>query len=209
VISGWRKARQDAALSRKLPSMLANGLISKVTGVKLHDYGCALKLYRAQVIHDLRLYGELHRFIPALAAEVGAKIIEVPVLHHARTRGTSKYGIDRTFRVMLDLLWIKFLLRFLHRPIHAFGGAGMSLGSIGFAILAWLAFDKLVLGHAIGGRPLLLLGALLLLIGVQLVATGVLGELLTRIYHEPEGRRQYQTRSAPRPLPRPREPGAG
>ena len=209
VISGWRKARQDAALSRKLPSMLANGLISKVTGVKLHDYGCALKLYRAQVIHDLRLYGELHRFIPALAAEVGAKIIEVPVLHHARTRGTSKYGIDRTFRVMLDLLWIKFLLRFLHRPIHAFGGAGMSLGSIGFAILAWLAFDKLVLGHAIGGRPLLMLGALLLLIGVQLVATGVLGELLTRIYHEPEGRRQYQTRSAPRPLPRPREPGAG
>ena len=209
VISGWRKARQDAALSRKLPSMLANGLISKVTGVKLHDYGCALKLYRAQVIHDLRLYGELHRFIPALAAEVGAKIIEVPVLHHARTRGTSKYGIDRTFRVMLDLLWIKFLLRFLHRPIHAFGGAGMSLGSIGFAILAWLAFDKVVLGHTIGGRPLLLLGALLLLIGVQLVATGVLGELLTRIYHEPEGRRQYQTRSAPRPLPRPREPGAG
>ena len=209
VISGWRKARQDAALSRKLPSMLANGLISKVTGVKLHDYGCALKLYRAQVIHDLRLYGELHRFIPALAAEVGAKIIEVPVLHHARTRGTSKYGIDRTFRVMLDLLWIKFLLRFLHRPIHAFGGAGMSLGSIGFAILAWLAFDKLVLGHAIGGRPLLLLGALLLLIGVQLVATGVLGELLTRIYHEPEGRRQYQTRKAPRPLPAPREPGAG
>ena len=209
VISGWRKARQDAALSRKLPSMLANGLISKVTGVKLHDYGCALKLYRAQIIRDLRLYGELHRFIPALAAEVGAKIIEVPVLHHARTRGTSKYGIDRTFRVMLDLLWIKFLLRFLHRPIHAFGGAGMSLGSIGFAILAWLAFDKLVLGHAIGGRPLLLLGALLLLIGVQLVATGVLGELLTRIYHEPEGRRQYQTRSAPRPLPRPREPGAG
>ena len=209
VISGWRKARQDAALSRKLPSMLANGLISKVTGVKLHDYGCALKLYRAQVIHDLRLYGELHRFIPALAAEVGAKIIEVPVLHHARTRGTSKYGIDRTFRVMLDLLWIKFLLRFLHRPIHAFGGAGMSLGSVGFAILAWLAFDKLVLGHAIGGRPLLLLGALLLLIGVQLVATGVLGELLTRIYHEPEGRRQYQTRNAPRPLPAPREPGAG
>jgi glycosyltransferase involved in cell wall biosynthesis len=209
VISGWRKARQDAALSRKLPSMLANGLISKVTGVRLHDYGCALKLYRAQIIRDLRLYGELHRFIPALAAEVGAKIIEVPVLHHARTRGTSKYGIDRTFRVMLDLLWIKFLLRFLHRPIHAFGGAGMSLGSVGFLILAWLAFEKLALGHAIGGRPLLLLGALLLLIGVQLVATGVLGELLTRIYHEPEGRRQYQTRSAPRPLPRPREPGAG
>jgi glycosyltransferase involved in cell wall biosynthesis len=203
MISGWRKARQDAALSRKLPSMLANGLISRVTGVRLHDYGCALKLYRARVIHDLRLYGELHRFIPALAAEAGAKIIEVPVMHHARTRGSSKYGIDRTFRVLLDLLWIKFLLRFLHRPIHAFGGLGLTLGSIGGAILLWLTAEKLLLGHAIGGRPLLLLGVLLVLIGVQLVATGVLGELLTRIYHEPQGRRQYQTRSAPRPQPDP------
>lgn len=200
VISGWRKARQDAALSRKLPSKLANGLISKVTGVPLHDYGCALKLYRARVIHDLRLYGEQHRFIPALAAEVGAKIVEVPVMHHARTRGASKYGIDRTFRVMLDLLWIKFLLRFLHRPIHAFGGLGLTLGSVGGLILLWLGFEKLALGHSIGGRPLLLLGVLLVLIGVQLVATGVLGELLTRIYHEPEGRRQYQTRAAPRPV---------
>ncbi|MBI1397599.1 MAG: glycosyltransferase [Betaproteobacteria bacterium] len=199
VISGWRKARQDAALSRKLPSMLANGLISRVTGVRLHDYGCALKLYRARVIHDLRLYGEQHRFIPALAAEVGARIVEVPVAHHARTRGSSKYGIDRTFRVMLDLLWIKFLLRFLHRPIHAFGGLGLTFGSLGGLILLWLAFDKIVLGESIGGRPLLLLGVLLVLIGVQLVATGVLGELLTRIYHEPEGRRQYQTRPLPRP----------
>ncbi|MFO1319858.1 MAG: glycosyltransferase family 2 protein [Burkholderiales bacterium] len=209
VISGWRKARQDAALSRKLPSMLANGLISKVTGVRLHDYGCALKLYRARVIRDLRLYGEQHRFIPALAAEVGAKIVEVPVMHHARLRGTSKYGIDRTFRVMLDLLWIKFLLRFLHRPIHAFGGLGLSLGSLGGLILLWLAFDKLALGHSIGGRPLLLLGVLLVLIGVQLVATGVLGEILTRIYHEPQGRRQYQTRPAPRPAPGARPPAGG
>lgn len=209
VISGWRKARQDAALSRKLPSMIANSLISRVTGVRLHDYGCALKLYRAQIIRDLRLYGEQHRFIPALAAEVGAKIIEVPVQHHARTRGTSKYGIDRTFRVILDLLWIKFVLRFLHRPIHAFGGLGLGLGSAGFLILAWLAFEKIVLGHPIGGRPLLMLGVLLVMIAVQMVATGVLGEILTRIYHEPEGRRQYQTRSAPRPLPASRESGTG
>jgi glycosyltransferase involved in cell wall biosynthesis len=199
VISGWRKDRQDAAISRKVPSMIANGLISKVTGVRLHDYGCALKLYRGRVIRDLRLYGELHRFIPALAAEVGAKIIEVPVRHHARTRGVSKYGIDRTFRVLLDLLWIKFLLRFLHRPIHAFGGIGLTFGSIGVLILAWLTFDKLALGHDIGGRPLLLLGVMMVLIGLQLVATGVLGEMLTRIYHEPQGRAQYMTRSAPRP----------
>jgi glycosyltransferase involved in cell wall biosynthesis len=198
VISGWRKNRQDRALSRKLPSMIANGIISRVTGVSLHDYGCALKLYRAQVIRDLKLYGELHRFIPALAAEVGARIIEVPVNHHARTRGSSKYGIDRTFRVVLDLLWIKFLLRFLHRPMHAFGGVGLTMVIVGFALLAYLAFDKLVLGHDIGGRPLLLLGVLLALIGVQFLATGLLGELLTRIYHEPEGRPQYVLRAAPR-----------
>jgi glycosyltransferase involved in cell wall biosynthesis len=198
AISGWRKERQDRTLTRKVPSAIANYVISGVTGVRLHDYGCALKLYRAQVVRDLKLYGELHRFIPALAAEVGAKIIEVPVAHHARTRGASKYGIDRTFRVVLDLLWIKFFMRFLHRPMQAFGGIGLILLTVGFAILAYLAFDKLVLGHDIGGRPLLLLGVLLALIGVQLVATGLIGELLTRIYHEPQGRSQYVLRPAPR-----------
>jgi glycosyltransferase involved in cell wall biosynthesis len=199
MISGWRKERQDRTLSRKIPSMLANRVISRVTGVPLHDYGCALKLYRAQVIRDLKLYGELHRFIPALAAEVGARIVEVSVKHHPRTRGTSKYGIDRTVRVVLDLLWIKFMMRFLHRPMHAFGGVGFVLLALGGAILGWLAFDKLVLGHDIGGRPLLMLGVLLALIGVQLLATGVLGELLTRIYHEPQGRPQYVLRDGPRP----------
>jgi glycosyltransferase involved in cell wall biosynthesis len=198
VISGWRKERQDRTVSRKLPSAAANAVISSVTGVKLHDYGCALKLYRADVIRGLRLYGELHRFIPALAAEVGANIIEVPVRHHARTRGVSKYGIDRTFRVLLDLLWIKFLMRFLHRPLQAFGGVGLTLGAAGFVILAWLTFDKLALGRDIGGRPLLLLGVLLALIGVQLIATGLIGELLTRIYHEPQGRPQYLLRRQPR-----------
>ena len=198
VISGWRKDRQDRAMSRKLPSVLANRLISRVTGVELHDYGCALKVYRADVIRGLRLYGELHRFIPALAAEVGGKILEVPVRHHARTRGQSKYGIDRTFRVLLDLLWIKFLMRFLHRPLQAFGGVGLALGAAGFLILAWLTAEKLALGRDIGGRPLLLLGVLLGLIGVQLVATGLIGELLTRIYHEPQGRPQYLLRRQPR-----------
>jgi glycosyltransferase involved in cell wall biosynthesis len=201
VISGWRRDRKDRKLSRKIPSQIANGIISRVTGVRLHDYGCALKLYRAQIIHDLKLYGELHRFIPALAAEVGAHIIEVPVQHHPRTRGKSKYGLDRAFRVVLDLLWIKFLMRFLHRPMQAFGGVGLVMLLVASLVLGWLAFDKLVLGHAIGGRPLLLLGVMLALIGVQLVATGVLGELLTRIYHEPEGRAQYLLRPAPRLRP--------
>jgi glycosyltransferase involved in cell wall biosynthesis len=198
VISGWRKDRQDRTVSRKLPSIAANAVISRATGVKLHDYGCALKVYRSDVIRGLRLYGELHRFIPALAAEVGANIIEVPVRHHARTRGVSKYGIDRTFRVLLDLLWIKFLMRFLHRPLQAFGAVGLGLGAAGFLILAWLTYEKLALGKDIGGRPLLLLGVLLGLIGVQLVATGLIGELLTRIYHEPQGRPQYLLRRAPR-----------
>jgi len=198
VISGWRKDRQDRTLSRKVPSLIANRVISSATGVELHDYGCALKVYRADVIRGLRLYGELHRFIPALAAEVGARIVEVPVRHHARTRGESKYGIDRTFRVLLDLLWIKFLMHFLHRPLQAFGGVGLGLGGVGFIILAWLTLEKLALGKDIGGRPLLLLGVLLALIGVQLIATGLIGELLTRIYHEPQGRPQYLLRRQPR-----------
>ncbi len=200
VVSGWRKQRQDRTWSRKVPSWLANRLISSVTGVRLHDYGCALKAYRRAILENVKLYGELHRFIPALAVEAGARMIEVPVLHHARTRGQSKYGIDRVFRVLLDLLWIKFSMRFLHRPLHAFGGVGFAMMAVGGALLAWLAFDKLALGHDIGGRPLLLLGALLTLIGVQLLATGVLGELLTRVYHEPQGRRQYVLQ-AERPHP--------
>jgi glycosyltransferase involved in cell wall biosynthesis/membrane-associated phospholipid phosphatase len=203
VISGWRKDRKDAMLSRKIPSLLANSLISGVTGVRLHDYGCALKVYRAKVIHDIKLYGEMHRFIPALAAEVGARILEAPVTHHARTRGASKYGIGRTLRVVLDLLWVKFLLRFLHRPMHAFGGIGILLLGLGFATLAYLTYEKLALGQDIGGRPLLLLGVLLALMGGQIMATGLIGELLIRIYHEPQGRRLYVLRTAPGKPPRP------
>jgi glycosyltransferase involved in cell wall biosynthesis len=195
VISGWRKQRQDRTWSRKLPSWAANRLISSVTGVRLHDYGCALKVYRRAILDNVRLYGETHRFIAALAVEAGARMIEVPVLHHARARGQSKYGIDRVFRVLLDLLWIKFSMRFLHRPLHAFGGVGFGFIGLGGIALVYLAVEKLVFGHDIGGRPLLLLGVLLTLIGVQLLAAGVLGELLTRIYHEPQGRRQYVLRS--------------
>ena len=190
-VSGWRKFRQDATISRKIPSQLANKLISKVTKVKLHDYGCALKAYRSSVISNLKLYGELHRFIPALAVEAGARIVEMPVNHQARIAGASKYGVDRTVRVLLDLLWIRFTMRFLHRPIHAFGGVALILLVTGTGSLIWLSFEKFVFGYDIGGRPLLMFGALLTLVGVQFLGTGLIGELLIRIYHEPQGRKQY------------------
>lgn len=198
IISGWRKNRQDKAFSRKLPSRIANGLISKVTGVKLHDYGCSLKLYRREAIRHVKLYGELHRFIPALAKEYGARVMEAEVNHHARTRGVSKYGIDRTIRVLLDLMWVKFLLRFLHRPMHAFGGLGMGMLLPGMLILLWLAFVKLGLGESIGGRPLLMLGVMLSLMGAQFIGLGILGEMLTRIWHEPGGKDQYLLREQDR-----------
>ena len=193
-VSGWRKLRQDATLSRKFPSKVANALISKVTKVHLHDYGCALKAYRISVVSNIRLYGELHRFIPALAAEAGAKIVEIPVNHRPRIAGVSKYGIDRTVRVLLDLLWIRFTMRFLHRPIHAFGGVAALFLMIGMGSLVWLLVEKFGFGRDIAGRPLLMFGVLLTLVGVQLLGTGLIGELLTRIYHEPQGRRQYLMR---------------
>ena len=191
LVSGWRQERQDSALSRRLPSKLANSLISYVTGIKLNDYGCALKAYRRDLIKKFRLYGEMHRFVPAIAAEVGAKIIEIPVNHHSRKTGKSKYGIDRTGRVILDLIWIQFSRKFMHRPIHAFGGTGLLMFFIGLMIFIWLTIEKLIFGFEIGGRPLLILGLLLTLLGTQLLAVGLMGELLIRIYHEPAGRKQY------------------
>ena len=190
MVSGWRKDRQDAEISRKLPSRIANKLISNATGVHLHDYGCALKAYRRPIIDRIRLYGELHRFIPSLAKEAGARITEVPVRHHARTRGVSKYGIDRTFRVILDLMLIVFFMRYRHRPLHAFGGMGLWLATPGLLMLAWLAGLKL-LGHDVGGRPLLITGVMLLLMGLQLIVAGLVGEMLIRIYHEGRGQPQF------------------
>jgi len=190
MVSGWRKDRQDAELSRKLPSRIANKLISSATGVHLHDYGCALKAYRRPIIDRIRLYGELHRFIPSLAKEAGARITEVPVRHHARARGVSKYGIDRTFRVILDLILIVFFMRYRQRPLHAFGGLGLWLTAPGVLILLWLLLQKL-LGEDIGGRPLLLVGVMLLLMGAQLIAAGLIGELLIRVYHEAGGAPQF------------------
>ncbi|MBY4594484.1 glycosyltransferase family 2 protein [Ottowia caeni] len=193
MVSGWRKDRQDAEISRKLPSRIANRLISRSTGVHLHDYGCALKAYRRPIIDRIRLYGELHRFIPSLAREAGARITEVPVRHHARTRGVSKYGIDRTFRVILDLILIVFFMRYRQRPLHAFGGVGLWLAAPGTAILTWLLALKLT-GEDIGGRPLLLLGVMLVLMGMQFIAAGLMGELLMRIYHEAGGAPQYHAK---------------
>jgi glycosyltransferase involved in cell wall biosynthesis len=190
MISGWRQQRQDKALSRRLPSMIANKLISASTGVHLHDYGCALKAYRRDIIDRIRLYGELHRFIPSLARDAGARIAEVPVRHHARTRGVSKYGIDRTFRVILDLVLIVFFMRYRQRPLHAFGALGLWLAMPGAAIVGWMGLLKLF-GHDIGGRPLLMAGVMLLLMGVQLIVAGLIGELLIRIYHEGRGGAQY------------------
>ena len=190
MVSGWRKDRQDAELSRKLPSRIANKLISSATGVHLHDYGCALKAYRRPIIDRIRLYGELHRFIPSLAKEAGARITEVPVRHHARTRGVSKYGIDRTFRVILDLILMVFFMRYRQRPLHAFGGLGLWMATPGLLMLAWLAGLKL-LGHDVGGRPLLITGVMLLLMGLQLIVAGLVGEMLIRIYHEGRGQPQF------------------
>lgn len=190
MVSGWRKDRQDAAISRKLPSKIANRLISNATGVQLHDYGCALKAYRRHIIDRVHLYGELHRFIPSLARDAGARITEVPVRHHARTAGVSKYGIDRTFRVILDLILMVFLMRYRQRPLHAFGGLGLWLATPGFLILAYLFVVKLM-GESIGGRPLLIIGVMLVLMGMTFVAAGLIGELLTRIYYESGGGRQY------------------
>lgn len=197
IISGWRRHRQDKAFSRKIPSMIANRLISAVTGVRLHDYGCSLKLYRRESVRYVKIYGELHRFIPALAHEYGAKVMEAEVNHFPRTKGVSKYGIDRTIRVLLDLMWVKFMLRFLHRPMHAFGGAGAAMFFPGFLILLYLAGLKLFVGADIGGRPLLLMGVMLTLMGANFIGMGILGEMLTRIWHEPGGKAQYLLREPP------------
>ncbi|TCJ18502.1 glycosyltransferase [Parasulfuritortus cantonensis] len=197
IISGWRKNRQDKALMRKFPSKIANRLISSVTGVRLHDYGCSLKLYRREAVRFVKIYGELHRFIPALAHEYGAKVMETEVNHFPRTKGVSKYGIDRTIRVLLDLMWVKFMLRFLHRPMHAFGGIGAAMFFPGILILFYLAAIKLF-GHAdIGGRPLLQMGVMLTLMGTNFIGMGILGEMLTRIWHEPGGKAQYLLREPP------------
>ena len=194
MVCGWRKHRQDDALTRLLPSKIANFMIGIVTGVKLHDYGCSLKAYRSELVADMNLYGELHRFLPALASIEGAKITEIPVRHHARRHGKSKYGLGRTFRVLMDLLTVFFMKKFLTQPMHVFGLLGLSFLTIGTLIGGYLTYLKLALGEAIGGRPLLILALLLVLAGVQLFSFGLLAELLMRTYHESQQRPIYRVR---------------
>ncbi|MBE8998117.1 glycosyltransferase family 2 protein [Nostoc sp. LEGE 12447] len=194
LVSGWRQKRQDGAVNRLLPSKIANWLIRRTTSVNIHDYGCSLKAYRAELLADMNLYGELHRFLPALAYIEGARITEVPVRHHARRFGHSKYGIWRTFRVLMDLLTILFMKKFLTRPMHVFGLLGLISMVSGTAIGIYLTFVKLALGEMIGNRPLLSLAVLLLVTGVQLFCFGLLAELLMRTYHESQGRPIYRVR---------------
>ncbi len=194
IVSGWRKNRQDRWLDRKLPSMLANRLISNVTDVRLHDYGCSLKAYRTDVLRHVRLYGELHRFIPALASQVGATVTEVPVNHRARKYGSSKYGISRTIRVMLDLINVWFLGAYSTRPIHVFGTLGLGSMALGVLTGLYLTALKIFWGASIGNRPLLLLAVLLVVIGVQLVTMGLLAEMITRTYYESQNKPIYVVR---------------
>lgn len=194
IVCGWRKNRQDALVSRLLPSMVANRLISWATGVRLHDYGCSLKVFRADVVKPLKLYGEMHRFIPAIASEQGVQIAEVVVNHRARRHGSSKYGISRTVRVVLDLLTVKFLLSYSTRPVQIFGLIGLSMLTPGAAILAYLGFVKVFQHEAIGNRPMLLLGILLVFTGVQLLTLGLLAELQARTYHESQNKPTYAIR---------------
>jgi glycosyltransferase involved in cell wall biosynthesis len=191
IVSGWRKNRQDKTVSRKIPSWIANWLIGIFTGVRLHDYGCSLKAYRASVLKKINLYGEMHRFIPALASRVGAKIIEMPVNHRARQYGVTKYNISRTFRVVMDLFTVKFLLQFASRPLHLLGIPGLLSFVGGILISFYLTFVKFYFNQDIGGRPLLLLAILLIFIGVQFIGMGLLAEMLSRTYYEASNKPTY------------------
>lgn len=191
IVCGWRRDRKDRWLTRRVPSVIANGLISRATGVTLHDYGCSLKAFRAEVVKPLRLYGEMHRFIPAIASEQGVRIAEVVVNHRPRRFGTSKYGLSRTVRVILDLVTVKFLLSYSTRPLQIFGLVGLGMGALGVIITGYLGYVRLIGHQAISDRPLLLLGILLIFTGLQLITLGLLAELQARTYHESQNKPTY------------------
>ncbi len=194
IVSGWRADRKEPFLSRRLPSMMANRMISGATGVVLHDYGCSLKAYRSEVAKNVRLYGELHRFIPALASWMGVTVAEIPVNDRARRFGKSKYGLSRTFRVLLDIITVRFMLDYGTRPLQIFGRAGLLSAGVGLLFGIYLTFVKLVLGQNIGSRPLLLLAVLLVILGVQLVSMGLIAEMVMRVYHEAQNKPIYVIR---------------
>jgi glycosyltransferase involved in cell wall biosynthesis len=194
IVCGWRKDRKDTFITRRIPSMMANWIISRATGVALHDYGCSLKVFRAEIVKPLRLYGEMHRFLPAIASEQGVRITEVVVNHRARRHGTSKYGLSRTVRVILDLVTVKFLLSYSTRPLQIFGLLGLITGGLGTLVTAYLGWVRLVMHQPIADRPLLLLGVLLVFTGVQFLTFGLLAELMARTYYESQGKPTYVVR---------------
>jgi len=194
IVTGWRVNRQDSFINKRLPSIIANWLISSTTKVQLHDYGCTLKVMRRELVKELKLYGELHRFIPAIASFIGARICEVKVNHRARQHGRSKYGLGRSVRVILDLLTVLFMRSYIARPIQVFGLAGLVLGGVGFIICGWLVMEKYLYGVALAERPLLLMGVLLVMVGVQLVSLGLIAEVVARTYHEAQNKPPYYVR---------------
>lgn len=193
VVSGWRKYRQDNLL-RTFPSKIANRLICRVTGVHLHDYGCTLKAYRREVIKGFRLYGEMHRFIPAYADSFGARIVEMPVKHHPRIHGQAKYGLERTMKVLLDLFTVKFLSSYADKPIYLFGGTGMVLSGISLIVLLFLAIRRIFWGISVMASPLFMMAIMVFILGFQSVLMGLIAELLVRTYHESQGKTVYHIR---------------
>ena len=194
LVSGWRIKRRDTFLTRTLPSLMANWLISRVTGVPLHDYGCTLKAYRREILEGFHLYGEMHRFIPAYAASVGAKIAEVPVSHHPRQFGKAKYGLERTLKVILDLFTVKFLTSFASKPIYIFGGTGLAMIGGSVVMLFYLVFRRLMFDEHLIRSPLLLMTAMLFILGFQSILMGLIAELLVRTYHESQAKPTYSIR---------------
>ncbi len=194
IVSGWRQDRKEPFLLRRLPSMTANRIISNSTGVVLHDYGCTLKAYHFDVAKGVKLYGELHRFIPALASQMGVRVTEVPVVDRAREWGSSKYGFNRTFKVMLDLIAVTFLLSYFNRPLYVFGAAGFTVGAVGSLMGLYLTVFKLLTENKIGDRPLLQLSVLLIVLGVQFISTGIVADMIMRTYHESQNKPIYYIR---------------
>lgn len=191
LVSGWRQKRKDRFFSRRLPSALGNWLISLITRVKLHDYGCTLKAFRKEVVKNINIYGEMHRFIPAIASNMGFRLAEIKVNHRRRRHGKSKYRSTRLFRVILDLLTVKFMMSYSTRPLQVFGLAGILSGVVGLILGLWLSYQRLILMRGISGRPLLLLSILLMVVGIQLVTMGLLAEIMVRSYHESTRKKMY------------------